>query len=192
VGDLVFMGPPGSGKGTQAQKLVRDLGWVQLSTGDLFRAHIEADTELGRKVKPILDAGTYVPDDITVEMVRQRMRKIPNGTRIVFDGFPRTIPQAEAIDGLLGEFGRRLDGVIYLDVPRDELIDRVVRRGRQEGRSDDTARVIVKRLDVYEQSTSPLMDHYRKRGMLREVNGSGTVEEIAKRLRDAAEAKWSR
>jgi adenylate kinase len=191
VGDLVFMGPPGSGKGTQAQKLVRDLGWVQVSTGDLFRAHIEAGTELGKRVKPILDAGTYVPDGVTVEMVRQRMRDIPKGTRIVFDGFPRTIEQAKAIDGLLGEFGRRLDGVIYIDVPRDELIDRVVRRGKQEGRSDDTARVIVKRLDMYEQNTNPLIDHYKQRGMLREVNGVGTVDEIAKRLRDAAESKWS-
>ena len=191
MGDLVFMGPPGSGKGTQAQKLVRDLGWVQLSTGDLFRAHIEAGTDFGKRVKPILDAGTYVPDDVTVDMVRQRMRDIPNGTRIVFDGFPRTIAQAKAIDGLLGEFGRRLDGVIYLDVPRDELIDRVVRRGKQEGRSDDTARVIVKRLDMYEQNTQPLIDYYKQRAMLREVNGVGTVDEIAKRLRDAAESKWS-
>jgi adenylate kinase len=192
VGDLVFMGPPGSGKGTQAQKLVRELGWLQLATGDLFRAHIEAGTELGKRVKPILDAGTYVPDDVTVEMVRQRMRDVPKETRIVFDGFPRTLAQAGAIDRVLGEFGRRLDGVIYLDVPREELIDRVVRRGKQEGRSDDTARVIVKRLDVYEQNTRPLMDHYRKRGMLREVSGTGTVEEIAKRLREAAESKWPR
>ena len=188
----MFMGPPGSGKGTQAQKLVRENGWMQLSTGDLFRAHIEAGTELGKRVKPILDAGTYVPDDITVEMVRQRLRAIPKGTRIVFDGFPRTLDQAKAIDGLLGEFGRSFDGVIYLAVPRDELIDRVVRRGKQEGRSDDTARVIVKRLDVYEQNTRPLIEHYKQRGMLREVDGVGTVDEIAKRLRDAAETAWSR
>jgi adenylate kinase len=192
MGDLVFMGPPGSGKGTQAQKLVRDLGWVQLSTGDLFRAHIEAGSDLGKRVKPILDAGTYVPDDITVEMVRQRLRDVPKGTRIVFDGFPRTTAQAKAIEGLLSEFDRRLDGVIYLDVPRDELIDRVITRGKREGRSDDTARVISKRLDVYEQNTQPLRDHYKQRGMLREVNGVGTVDEIAKRLREAAESKWSR
>ena len=189
--DLVFMGPPGSGKGTQAQKLVRERGWVQISTGDLFRAHIESGTELGKKVKPILDAGTYVPDDITVEMVRQRLRDVPNGTRIVFDGFPRTLEQAKAIDGVLTEFGRRLDGVIYIDVPRDELIDRVVRRGKQEGRSDDTARVIVKRLDVYEQNTRPLLDHYKQRGMLRSVNGVGSVEDIAKRLAEAAESPLS-
>jgi adenylate kinase len=186
------MGPPGSGKGTQAQKLVREMGWVQLSTGDLFRAHIEAGTDLGKRVKPILDAGTYVPDDITIEMVRQRLRDIPKGTRIIFDGFPRTLAQAKAIDGLLGEFGRRLDGVIYMDVPREELIDRVITRGKREGRSDDIARVIVKRLDVYEQSTQPLIDHYKQRSMLREVNGTGTIDEIAKRLRDAAESKWSR
>jgi adenylate kinase len=143
-------------------------------------------------VKPILDSGTYVPDDITIEMVRHRLRDVPNGTRILFDGFPRTIAQAKAIDGLLAEFGRKLEGVIYFDVPRDELIDRVVKRGKQEGRSDDTARVIVKRLDVYEENTGPLLDHYKKRRMLREVDGVGPVEEIAKRLRDAAEAAWSR
>ena len=192
MGDIIFMGPPGSGKGTQAQKLVRENGWVQLSTGDLFRSHIEAATELGKRVKPILDAGTYVPDDITVEMVRQRLRDIPKDTRIVFDGFPRTIDQAKAIDRLLGEVGRGLDGVIYLDVPRNELIARVITRGKREGRSDDTARVIVKRLDVYEQNTRPLIDHYKQRGMLREVDGTGTVEEIAKRLSEAAEATWSR
>ncbi len=192
MGDIIFMGPPGSGKGTQAQKLVRENGWVQLSTGDLFRSHIEAATELGKRVKPILDAGTYVPDDITVEMVRQRLRDIPKETRIVFDGFPRTIDQAKAIDRLLSEVGRGLDGVIYLDVPRNELIARVITRGKREGRSDDTARVIVKRLDVYEQNTRPLIDHYKQRGMLREVDGTGTVEEIAKRLSEAAEATWSR
>ena len=192
MGDIIFMGPPGSGKGTQAQKLVRENGWVQLSTGDLFRSHIEAATELGKRVKPILDAGTYVPDDITVEMVRQRLRDIPKETRIVFDGFPRTIDQAKAIDRLLSEVGRGLDGVIYLDVPRNELIARVITRGKREGRSDDTARVIVKRLDVYEQNTRPLIDHYKQRGMLREVDGTGTVEEIATRLGEAAEATWSR
>jgi adenylate kinase len=191
-GDLVLMGPPGSGKGTQAQKLVRERGWVQLSTGDLFRAHIASGTELGKRVKPILDAGTYVPDDVTIEMVRHRLRDIPKDTRIMFDGFPRTIAQATALDGLLAEFGRRVDGVIFMDVPRDELIDRVVRRGKQEGRSDDTARVIVKRLDVYEQSTRPLLDHYKGRGMLRTVDGVGSVEDIAVRLGRAAEQPWSR
>ena len=186
------MGPPGSGKGTQAQKLVREKGYVQISTGDLFRAHIESGTELGHKVKPILDAGTYVPDDITVEVVRQRMRDVPKGTRIIFDGFPRTLAQAKAVDALLKEFGRELDGVIYVDVPREELIDRVITRGKREGRSDDIARVIVKRLDVYEQNTQPLLDHYKQRKMLRQVDGTGSVEVIAKRMSEAAETKWSR
>lgn len=181
------MGAPGSGKGTQAQRLISENGWMQLSTGDLFRQNIEQGTELGKRVKPILDAGTYVPDDITVQMVRDRLREIPRDTRIVFDGFPRTIAQAMALDSLLGEFGRHVDGVIFLDVPRDELIDRVVRRGRQEGRSDDTARVIVKRLDVYEQNTRPLLDHYQQRGMLRSVDGTGSVDDVARRLREAAE-----
>ena len=185
------MGPPGSGKGTQAKRLVDSTGWVHVSTGDLFRDHVARGTDLGKRVKQYLDTGTYVPDDTTVEMVRERLREIPKDTRIVFDGFPRTTEQAKALDDLLREFGRRVDCVIFLDVPRDELIDRVVKRGRQEGRTDDTARVIVKRLDVYEQNTRPLLDHYKQRGMLRIVNAVGSVEDVAKRLRDAAETPVS-
>ena len=107
MGDLIFMGPPGSGKGTQAKGLVASEGWVQLSTGDLFRAHISKQTDLGKKVKAILDSGALVPDDVTVDMVRVRLRELPNGTRIVFDGFPRTVAQAQALDALLAEFDRR-------------------------------------------------------------------------------------
>ena len=182
------MGAPGSGKGTQAQRMVADDNWVQLSTGDLFRANVERETELGKRVKPMLDAGVYVPDDITVQMVRERLAEIPKEWRIVFDGFPRTIEQAKALEKLLGEFDRKLDAVIFLDVPRDELIDRVVRRGKQEGRSDDTARVIIKRLDVYEQNTRPLLDHYKKKHLLQTVDGTGSVVEIESRLRQVTGA----
>jgi adenylate kinase len=188
-GDIVFMGAPGSGKGTQAKRLVDSQGWTQLSTGDLFRMHVDKGSDLGKRVKGYLDQGAYVPDDITVQMVRERLREIPSSTRIVFDGFPRTIAQAQALDRLLTEFGRRVERVILLDVSRDELIDRVVKRGKEEGRSDDTARVIMKRLDVYEQNTRPLIDHYKSRNMLRSVDGSGSIDEIAKRLRDAADGR---
>ena len=128
-GDLVFMGPPGSGKGTQAKGLVDSKGWVQLSTGDLFRAHISKGTALGVNAKRFIDKGEYVPDEITVDMVRQRLRDIPPTTRIVFDGFPRTVAQADALDRLLAEFGRAVDGVILLDVPRGELLSRLGKRG---------------------------------------------------------------
>ena len=185
-GDLVFMGPPGSGKGTQAKRLVDEQGWVQLSTGDLFRSNIARETELGKRVKGYLDKGAYVPDDITVDMVRQRLREIGKGTRVVFDGFPRTVAQAEALDGLLGEFGRHVAAVVLLDVPRDEILTRLTKRAQQEGRADDTPEVIGKRFDVYEQQTRPVVAHYDARKLVRRVNGVGSVDDIAKRLREAA------
>ena len=127
-GDLIFMGPPGSGKGTQARMLVKSQGWVQLSTGELFRDNVDRNTELGRKVREFLDKGAYVPDDITVEMVRGRLAEIPDGTRIVFDGFPRTEAQATELDRILDEIGRRVDAVVVLDVPKEETINRLLKR----------------------------------------------------------------
>jgi adenylate kinase len=184
----VFMGPPGSGKGTQAQNLVQRTGWVQLSTGELFRGHIAKGTALGVNAKRYIDKGEYVPDDLTVDMVRQRLREIPPTTRIVFDGFPRTVKQADALDSLLAEFGRAVDGVIVLDVPRGELLSRLLKRGKEQARSDDTPEVVSKRLDVYEQQTRPLIDHYTRSALVRKVDGVGAIEQIAKRLADAAEA----
>jgi adenylate kinase len=185
-GDLVFMGPPGSGKGTQAQSLVREHGWVQLSTGDLFRDHIRRGTELGQTAQRYIDRGEYVPDEVTVDMVRERLREIPADTRIVFDGFPRTVPQADALDALLAEFGRRVDGVVLLEVPRTEVFARLGKRASEQGRSDDTPDVVGKRLDIYEQQTRPVVEHYRKKGVVRPVNGVGAVEDISTRLRAAA------
>ena len=120
-GDLVFMGPPGSGKGTQAQSLVKEHGMVQLSTGELFRDNIRRDTPLGQKAKEYTDKGEYVPDALTVSMVRDWLNHVPAGTRIVFDGFPRTVQQADELDILLREFGRAVDAVIFIDAPKEEL-----------------------------------------------------------------------
>jgi len=117
TGDLIFIGPPGVGKGTQAKALVQDSGWVHLSTGELFRDQVRRHTELGRLAKSYLDRGEYVPDDVTVSIVRERLRDIPRSTRIAFDGFPRTVAQAEALDALLREFGRRVGTVILLEAP---------------------------------------------------------------------------
>jgi adenylate kinase len=182
------MGPPGSGKGTQAKSLVDEYGWVQLSTGELFRDHIGRKTDLGTKVKAFIDKGAYVPDDLTVAMVRERLREISKGTRIVFDGFPRTVAQAEELDRLLAEFDRAIDAVILLDAPRDELFRRLSKRAQQLGRSDDTPEVIGKRLDVYEEQTKPVVDHYaKKNGQVRRVDGVGAVHEVGARLREAAE-----
>ena len=185
-GDLVFMGPPGSGKGTQAKSLVRSQGWIQLSTGELFRDNVDRNTSLGRQVREFLDKGQYVPDDITVEMVRSRLAELDRGRRIVFDGFPRTEGQAAALDGLLSEVGRHVDAALLLDVPREEILNRLLRRSRELGRTDDTPDVIAKRFAVYEEETRPLIEFYDKLGKIRRVNGVGEVEEVAARVRKAA------
>jgi adenylate kinase len=183
-GDLVFMGPPGSGKGTQAQTLVRD-GMVQLSTGELFRDNIKRDTALGRKAKAYIDRGDYVPDEVTVEMVREWLRGISRDTRIVFDGFPRTVAQADELDALLSEFERKVDSVILIDAPRDELLQRLTKRSQEQGRTDDTPAVIGRRLDVYKEQTQPVVDHYKRKALVHLVDGLGTREDVSKRLRKA-------
>lgn len=180
------MGPPGSGKGTQAKALVRSLGYVQLSTGELFRDNVDRNTELGRQVRQYLEKGAYVPDEITVQMVRDRLAQIPDGQRIVFDGFPRTEAQAQALDRILDEIGRRVDAVILLDVPKEEIINRLLKRSAEQGRTDDTPDIMGKRFDVYEQQTKPLIDFYEREGKVRHVNGVGEIDEIAARLKDAA------
>lgn len=186
-GDLIVMGPPGAGKGTQAKALAQQSGWLQLSTGDLFRDHIRRQTDLGRRVKKILDDGLYVPDDITVDMVRARLRDIPRSTRVLFDGFPRTVAQAEALGALLTELGRDLGGVLLLEAPREELLARLTNRATVERRTDDTPEVIANRLDVYEGQTRPVIRYYDDRGLVRRVNGVGRIEEVTRRLRESVE-----
>jgi adenylate kinase len=185
-GDLIFMGPPGSGKGTQAKGLVRSQGWIQLSTGELFRDNVDRNTELGRKVRVFIDKGEYVPDDITIEMVRARLAELDRGRRIVFDGFPRTEAQAASLDAILDEVGRRVDAALLLEVPRELILNRLLKRSRELGRTDDTPDVIAKRFDVYEEQTRPLIEFYEKLGKVRRVDGVGEVDEVAARVRRAA------
>ena len=187
-GDLVVMGPPGVGKGTQAKALAQESGWIQLSTGEVFRDHIRRQTELGRRVKTYLDQGAYVPDDVTVDLVRDRLRSIPSSTRVLFDGFPRTVAQAEALDRLLAEMGRRVAGVVILEAPRDELYARLSSRAMAEQRADDTPEVIANRLDVYDEQTRPVISYYEDRGLVKRVNGVGRREDITARLREALES----
>ncbi len=209
------MGPPGSGKGTQARRLVDSDGFVQLATGDLFRAHLSQGTDLGKLAQSYMSKGQYVPDEVTVNMVRTRLAEIPREKRIVFDGFPRTVAQAEALDGLLRERGRSLMGVLLLDVPRDELLARLGARATCSrcqavyslavnppkvagvcdrcggpvigtARPDDSPEVVKERLRVYEEQTRPVIDHYDRRGLLRRISGVGSMDEIAGRLLEAA------
>ena len=208
------MGPPGSGKGTQARSFVDRFGWYQLATGDLFRSHLAAGSVLGTLAKSFMDKGAYVPDEVTISMVREKLGEIPQGTRIIFDGFPRTVPQAEALEGLLADRGRHLSAVVLIDVPREELLARLGARATCAGcqtvysmavrppkvvgicdrcggpvagtaRADDSPEVVTKRLEVYEQQTRPVVDHYLARGMVRRVEGTGTMEDITRRLEAA-------
>jgi adenylate kinase len=182
VADVILMGPPGSGKGTQAKRLVERGGCVQLSTGELFREEGRRGTDLGALAKSYMDRGEYVPDAVTIDMVRARLREIPASTRVLFDGFPRTDAQADALDRLLAELGRGAGTVVLIDVPREELVRRLSSRAGQEARADDTPEVIAQRLDIYQRQTAPVIAHYEKRGRFRRVAGIGSVDEIAERV----------
>ena len=186
AGDLIFMGPPGVGKGTQAKRLTQRNGWVQLSTGDLFRDHLKRETPLGEMAQRFMDRGDYVPDDVTIDMVREFLIALPAGTRVMFDGFPRTVAQALALDALLRDRSRSIGRVLLLEAPRDELVRRILARSRAEGRADDTPEVIKNRFEVYAAQTQPVVDHYSATGLVRRVNGLGEIDAITDRLIEAA------
>ena len=186
IGDLIFMGPPGVGKGTPAKGLTERNGWVQLSTGELFRDHFKRQTSLGQMARRYTERGDYVPDDVTIDMVREFLAELPPGTRVMFDGFPRTVTQALALDALLADRSRSIGRVLVLDAPRDELVRRILARSRAEGRADDTPDVITKRFEVYAEQTEPVVDHYQTKGLVRRVDGLGGIDEITDRLIEAA------
>ncbi len=179
---ILITGAPGSGKGTQAAALAGRIGALHISTGDVFRDHVSRGTDLGRAARTHMDAGRYVPDDITNAMVRDRLRDAAASGSFILDGYPRTVDQAKYLDTVLAEIGVELVAVIALLVDTEELVGRLVLRGRTEGRSDDTEEVVRRRQDVYLAETAPLLDVYRGRGLLREVDGTGEIEAVADRI----------
>jgi adenylate kinase len=184
---VVFFGPPGSGKGTQASRLAADLGIPQISTGDLLRSHVARGTELGRTAKPIMESGALVPDDLVTAMLKARLAEPDAAAGALFDGYPRTVPQAASLDRLLGESGKRIHSVLFIDVPDAPIVDRLVKRAALEGRADDTPETIRERLRVYREKTAPLADRYRAAGVLVTIDGHRPVDEVAKDVRAAVE-----
>jgi len=179
---LLIMGPPGAGKGTQAVGLAQRIGGAHISTGDIFRENVANETELGKTAKQYMDAGKYVPDEITNAMVRDRLKQ-PDAESFVLDGYPRTADQVDELDSILSDMGAKLDAVLLLVVSdREELVQRMIKRAETSGRADDTEEVIRHRQDVYNQETAALVPIYRERGLLREVDGIGDIDEIARRI----------
>jgi adenylate kinase len=179
---LIIMGPPGAGKGTQAALLSRHLGVPAISTGDIFRANVSGGTPLGLEAKRYMDAGEYVPDDVTNRMLRARIVENDAAEGFLLDGYPRTLAQVDELDAMLGSGGLQLDGVVVLDVDRDEVVSRLLGRAEVEGRSDDTEEVIRRRQELYAQETEPLIAAYAQRGICRRVVGSGEMSAVLARL----------
>ena len=176
--NLILFGPPGAGKGTHSLKLVDKYHLVHISTGDIFRSEITNKTELGMKAKSFIDKGELVPDEVVLGMLFSVMDRIKDAKGFVFDGFPRTIFQAEKFDEMLASRAISVSLVISLDVNDEELINRLVKRGLESGRTDDTEDVIRQRLNVYNKQTKPLLDYYNRKKMLRTVHGAGSIEHI--------------
>ncbi len=182
---LIMMGPPGAGKGTQAKFVAEHFKIPAISTGDIFRANVSEGTELGVEAKRFMDAGDYVPDEITNKMVRNRIDEPDAEPGFLLDGYPRTLAQVEELDGMIKFTGHQLDAAVVLTVDPDEIVQRLVQRAQVEGRTDDTEDVVRRRQEVYAEQTEPLIDVYRQRGILVEVDGMGEVDEVTKRIFDA-------
>lgn len=182
---IIIFGPPGAGKGTQAHLISDEYNIPHLSTGEIFRSAIKNETPLGKEVKSILDAGELVPDEKVVGLVEEELKEEKYENGYILDGFPRTVPQAEAFDQILENKGKKLDVFLQLQVPREELISRILSRG--EGRSDDTPEKVKNRLDVYEEETQPVINHYDRHNLIEIVDGVGSIDKVFDRIKGILE-----
>ena len=186
---LVLLGPPGAGKGTQAARISERLNVPAISTGDIFRANVAEQTELGKRAQRYMDAGEYVPDEVTNAMVRDRLARTDAVDGFLLDGYPRTADQVAELDGMLATAGTRLGAVVELTADTDEVVTRLLKRAAEQGRADDTESVIRRRLEVYAEQTAPLADLYSERGLLVQVDGIGSLDEVTDRIMTALEPK---
>jgi adenylate kinase len=185
--NLLLLGPQGAGKGTQAKRIAAEHGIPHVATGDMFREAIAAGTELGRRVEPILASGALVPDDVTIELIRERLAQPDAEDGFVLDGFPRNLAQAEALDEMLGTIGRSLDAILFFDVPDAVGLERALKRAEIEGRPDDTREVIEHRLAIYHEQTEPIVEHYRATGKLVPLHAERSIEEVWTEISEALE-----
>ena len=187
MADILLLGPQGAGKGTQGKLIAAEYGIPHVATGDMLRAAIAADTELGRRVKPIYDAGQLVPDDLMIALIRDRLGEEDAREGFVLDGFPRTMPQAEALEEMLREIGRDLDVVFEFQLDDAVGVERMLRRAAEEGRTDDTPEAIDERLRLYHEETEPLIEYYRARGNLVGIHADRPVQEVFREIQQALE-----
>jgi adenylate kinase len=185
--NILFLGPQGSGKGTQAKRIASEYGLAHIATGDMLRSAIAAGTELGRQVKPILDSGELVPDELMTRLIHDRLQQPDASEGFILDGFPRTMAQAEALDRMLAEIGRTMTLVFELQVPDEICIERLTRRAQQEGRPDDTPEAIKTRLARYHQETEPLIEYYRSRGNLVGIHADRPIDAVFAEIQQAIE-----
>ncbi len=186
--NLVLFGPPGAGKGTQSEKIIHKYNLVHLSTGDLLRSQIQAGTELGLKAKTLMDQGILVPDEVVIGMIDSKLREHQEAAGFIFDGFPRTVKQAEALDSLLATYGEQINVMVALKVPDDELQNRLLLRGQTSGRPDDQNEEKIKtRIHEYNSKTMPVADYYQRQQKLKTVQGVGEIEQIFGAICEALE-----
>ncbi|MGZ4476927.1 MAG: adenylate kinase [Nocardioides sp.] len=179
---LIIMGPPGAGKGTQAKLIAERLSIPAISTGDIFRANVAEETPLGVEAKRYMDAGDYVPDEVTNAMVRDRLAEDDAAAGFLLDGYPRTVAQVAELDDMLSDAGKSLDAVLVLTVDREEVVQRLLKRAEIEGRADDTEDVIRRRQEIYTEQTAPLIEVYAGHGLITEVDGMGEVDDVTARV----------